>query len=262
MKHLALTVALAVPALNGYACSLRSGWQPPTPQVAFDRSAVVVQARVISHLGDDRNTVTVEVRRVLKGTFTGNTVEAQSSSMCGMPVIDGTEYVFFFSKGSGYAATFANQPANLTAEGIVALLPKEAQQNASPAPLPELPAPSGQFLQSGFRRIPPTTNDAEPSVNVQIDTGSAEKCAGTLEKMRAAGQVEQTMGGATYWCSPTSAGDELLRFYGELKNKLTGKQLRIETSVRELCEMNFGALAGGQVPGDKIEVVTACQAKK
>jgi hypothetical protein len=260
MKRIALTLAVVLHAAPAFACSVGPDWRPPTPRSAFESAQVVLHARVLSQTGVDDSTVTIEVLGVLKGTFSGKAVKAGSGSMCGMQLADGREYVFFFPKGNGYFVSFINQPADLTVAQILSSLPQSALPKAA-AHVPEPSRPSGQYFQLGYRGpTPPTTNDPDPVVNLQIDLGTSDLCEARLSKLSQSNKVTEALGRESLWCSAKSASTKL-EYLGVFRNKATGKSVRVESADISLCTSTVEALTGGQAPNNKIEVTTACGAK-
>jgi len=260
MRQVIVALLTFIEVLPACACSVRSDWRPPTPQSAFDAAQVVLHARVLSQSGGDNSNVTVEVLSTLKGTFSGKTVKTGSGSMCGMQLVDGTDYVFFFPKGHGYFVSFVNQP-DLTAAQILSLLPQTTSRNAVLAQVPETSRPSGQYFQSGYRGpTPPTTNDPDPVVNLQVDLATPANCETRLGRIAGSKEVGVALGAESVWCSAKSASKQL-KFFGVFKNRTTGKSVQIESADIELCTAAVEALTGGRAPNNKIEVTMACQAK-
>ena len=90
-----LFMVLACPVL---ACTV-SYWHPPTPESAFRAADVVVHAKVMSQ-SVERGLFTGKIKllKILKGSFSGDTVFSRGSTECGFGSFRvGEEYIFFFS---------------------------------------------------------------------------------------------------------------------------------------------------------------------
>lgn len=254
----ALVLTAALQALPSYACSIEPRWRPPSLQSAYETAQVVVHGRVVSQTGGHFSTVTMDTMRILKGRFSGNAVENLSSGMCGINLINGAEYVFFFPKGAGYRVSFFSQPAETAAE-ILRLLPRDA----SGLLVPEPARPSGRHLQRGLRASTrATTNDPDPLFNMQIDLGSQELCESSLAAVPKDTQMSSrsTFGGDWTWCSPESASAKL-KYHGRFTNS-KGKSFYIETDSVEQCQaIADQSMTAGVAARKAIELSLKCQAR-
>jgi hypothetical protein len=253
----ALALVAAVQGLPANACSVNTGWRPPSVQRAYETAQVVVHGRVVSQTADQVSTVTIDKIKVLKGSFSGNSVENRSPSLCGSELINGVEYVFFFPKGVGYRVSSLTQPAE-TAAQVLRLLPRDASGSFVPAPV----RPSGRYLQEGWR-LParPTTNDPDPSVIVQIDLGSQQLCESRLATVPKDTRRHSSLGGDEAWCTPNSASAKL-KYHGRLTTVSNGKSFYIETRSVEWCkEIADQAITAGAAAQKAIELSLECQAR-
>lgn len=119
----ALVALLCTPV--AFACDPKPGWQPPSPEAAFQASSVVVHARVVSQQGVDPSVVRVEVLHLLKGEFQGSAVNTASHSLCGVGQLKvGEDYVFFIPDSTRLFVTHLNQPHRLTTHQVLLALQK------------------------------------------------------------------------------------------------------------------------------------------
>ncbi len=125
MRQAALIVLLVLASKLGpaSACSPAPGWLPPTPTSAFAAAEVVVHVQVISQESDEqRYNTSAKVRtiKLLKGTFSGDTVITSASSLCGVGTFAvGHEYVFFFPRTGQWFVSGLVQPQNATTEQLL-----------------------------------------------------------------------------------------------------------------------------------------------
>jgi hypothetical protein len=257
IRTAALVLVAALHALPAFACSVLSGWRPPSPQSAFETAQVVVHARVVSQTGGNVSSVTIKPLKILKGTFSGNALANPSSSMCGANLIDGVEYVFFFPKGTGYSIDSLNQPTE-TAAQVLSLLPQNASGLLVPAPT----RPSGRYFQMGLLRpARPTTNDPDSLVTLQIDLGSQELCESRLAATPKNSEMRSAFEDEDAWCSPESASAKL-KYHGMLTNSSNGKVFHIETDSIEWCKViTDQAMTASTASGKANKLSLACQAR-
>ncbi len=126
MHLLAAVISVVLLALlqTAIACSPSEDWRPPTPESAFHGANVVIHARVISQSFKKEGVEgKIEVIRVFKGAFSGDTVLTASSAACGIDKFNvGQEYVFFFPSKERWFVSHLVQPLNVTAPQTLAAL--------------------------------------------------------------------------------------------------------------------------------------------
>jgi hypothetical protein len=106
---------------SAIACSPSDDWRPATTQSAFRDVEVVVHARVKSQIFKEASVEgQIEVIRVFKGAFSGETVLTADSGACGIGKFNvGEEYVFFFPKKERYFVSHLVQPWHVPTQQIL-----------------------------------------------------------------------------------------------------------------------------------------------
>jgi hypothetical protein len=120
-------LGLALATLAGQAladCQPSKGWRPPTPQAAFRAADAVVHARIVSRkvASPGRHEAKIQVIKVLKGSFSGDSVFTVAASQCGVAdtLKAGEEQVFFlYGKTPFVSRTW--QPAETTPQILESL---------------------------------------------------------------------------------------------------------------------------------------------
>ena len=119
---------LALQIHHANACSPKPDWKPPTPASAFGTAQVIVHARILEQESDEsRNTVTAQIQiiRVFKGSFSGNTVTTTDELECGIGKFEiGKEYIFFFKNKDRWFVNDLEQPKNLSTMQILESISK------------------------------------------------------------------------------------------------------------------------------------------
>jgi hypothetical protein len=132
VKITALALAAAVcagPALAA-ECKPSRDWRPPTPQAAYRAADAVVHARIVSSrvAAPGRHEARIQVIRVLKGAFDGDSVFTVAASQCGLADAQfraGEEYVFFLYGRTRFVSRVW-QPAESTPRILEALRGEKA----------------------------------------------------------------------------------------------------------------------------------------
>ena len=117
----AITVSLFTLSQSAIACSPSDDWRPATTQSAFRDVEVVVHVRVKSQIFKEASVEgQIEVIRVFKGAFSGETVLTADSGACGIDKFNvGEEYVFFFPKKERYFVSHLVQPWHVPTQQIL-----------------------------------------------------------------------------------------------------------------------------------------------
>jgi len=121
---------------------------------------------------------------------------------------------------------------------------------------------SGQYFQVGARGVKFHVPGQLPRalISLQVNLGTRENCESRLAVIAKTNGIAESLGGPELWCSSDSATAQL-KFHGAFRNRLTGKTLVLESDSIELCASAVEVLTGGQAANNKVEVVTACQAR-